>query len=77
MRTEIHMVENEKGNGYTAQFEGDVMTMAQMIGRAIAEICDKIPPAARLLFQSRLTECYKKEVENCAKASANSGCEDP
>ena len=70
----FELVEKSDSSGYDVKIEGNPIRIAEMVGRAVASMCSKLPPELRLVFQATMSKSYEMEVEKSGETeSAPSG----
>ena len=69
----IIVKETDELAGFTLEIRGDVVRIAEILGRSVAYICNRVPPHVRLIFQKKMIDAYTKEVHKDDETAAVAG----
>lgn len=68
--------EDDELTGFTLDIRGDIVRIAEILGRTVGNICNRLPAPVRLIFQKKMIDAYKKELhkdDETAGVAGNSG----
>lgn len=65
--------ENDELTGFTLDIRGDIVRIAEILGRIVGDIGNRLPPPVRLIFQKTMIEAYTKEAHKDDKTAGVAG----